>query len=516
MLLSDLIKKGEKTGESKAKQKTLAASSVTINAPASLSLTVPFDNNQIRAIIESIQSSRVAQLKEVANNAEYSKLLRSGELTADHLNQQPLLAEIILADDYIEKANNKVGVASLLAQAIKSATPETAHELVGIVMRSTFFNHVSPAVAIRLHTLFHQKIGTGKYLELYDSLLGSQTSMVAIPAMESLDDFSYIEKFAHLFQKLAQNRSSSTGSFHNSNYEESKTVLRSTMSKSIHEVALNLVRKAAEDPHRLPEVERVLDKFFSVLTHANIKLVSEVGEDVLVSKQLVIEYFFLLKCQASYSDKAIYFDLSSIKKLLELDFKSTSTVKLILQMAAKELLNSGKSRHELTLGYEYRLMPEETLRLIGSIGTDSSRDDKLSGFLGGYFAIKSKSIEAISHLEVCHKLPKQLAPEAFDVLAYYIVKNNPPKKLEGILKRLQATMKLEGLSEFGSALQNIVVPLMNQNFEKAWTTAYNMFILPGQRDIMTNLILEMLDDQHKAYHMKADLSYVPNLRLRES
>jgi hypothetical protein len=515
MLLTDIIKKSEKGGERKTKPCSEAISQ-NIDSAASVHLISNFEKTQFRNIVDGIQSSRIGKLKEIAGNEEYFNLLLSCQLTATHLAEHPILAEIILAEAYIDKVIDKVGVASLLAKAIRTATAEKAHDLVGVVMRSSFFNLVSPAVAIRLHSIFYEAIGSSRYFDLYDSLINSTTTIPSMAALESLDDYAYMEKVTHVYQKVAQNRASSVGNFANTNYDESKLVLKSTMSKRIHEVALKLVRKVAQDPHRLPEVERVMDKFFSLLTYGNIKLIGEITEDVLVSKQLIIEYFFLLKSRPCFSDKAIYLDSSSMKKLVELNFKSHNTIKLILLMASKDVLSSGKSKHELTLGFEYRLMPEETLKVIAAIGFDSSKEDKFCSFLGGYFAIKSKSIEAISYIEASSKLPRSMAPEAFDIIAQHVLKNNPPNKVDTILKRLQGKLRLENLSEFGSAIENIVVPILSQNFEKAWSTAYNMFILPGQKDTMTNLILEMLDEQHRSYNMKADLSYVPNLRLRES
>lgn len=477
-----------------------------------------FEKEEFKVIVQKAVSHSLngKNLNSILQTNELKKALKSGTFQPEDLAEHPYIAEIILAEDYLDQVENPSSVASILVEAIKQSSIDHALQLGRFIFASKFASAVHPIVNYKIQIALASRLGSIRYLELYDSQLTSQTVLPSFDALDGLDAASHLSYFTQVFSKVASNRSNDISTFHNSNYQETEHLVKSTMAETPVEVALNLVRQAAEDHSLVPELEKIMDKYFGVLSSHNMRNISELNTVLLVNKELVIEYFFMLKRRVSFADRAIYFDFGSIKKLIEAHSRADPTLKLVFQMAVKEVINKDKSSSSETYGFDFKLMPEETMKLVARISPESQkRNDPLVAKLAGYFAAKSNSVACIAHMVIHQMIPKKALNSAYDTLATDIVKNNPPPKIDSILKKLQAEMKVESMSEYGSAIDGVVIPILTGNFEKAWKSAYNLFILPGQQETMTNILLEFLDQQYRSLMVRPDNVLVPNARLRE-
>ena len=60
------------------------------------------------------------------------------------------------------------------------------------------------------------------------------------------------------------------------------------------------------------------------------------------------------------------------------------------------------------------------------------------------------------------------------------------------------------LTDFGGIVEGVVVPTLNNQFDKAWNACYANLVLPAQRDIISSLLLDMLDRHYVSQNLKPD------------
>jgi hypothetical protein len=258
-------------------------------------------------------------------------------------------------------------------------------------------------------------------------------------------------------------------------------------------IALKLVKQAKENPSQAASISETLDLYFLSLNHKNLRHAQELTIGSLVTEELVLEYFFKLGERVSYSEKSIYLNFSSLLKLVEFYSATSQSMKVVVQKAVQSFVNEEYSTEEETKKFNYKLSEEQMLRLIEILDTNKTADMIISQ-LAGYFAAVSGSIPAISFMVRNHNLSDTAKRVAFEHLAVELIKTDKsnPKELNGLMSKLRTVTKVNSLSEFSLLIENVVIPVLLKDYSKAWNSAYNSLILPGQKSLISNLFIDML------------------------
>lgn len=479
-----------------------------------LALSSPIPREVVTSWLNKMAQKR--QLPEtLASSSRFIEAVANGHLKVKNLTVHPKLVELVANREFADRITDFSPLIDLIVQAVREAGQKEVEMLYESIWKSSLVKLLSLFAQAKLQEVFAQRLGAVSYLRQYNATESLQTTMPALTVLAAMDDLAYLSAFAYYFQKVSYNRHKDL-TFAKDSFEDIKELLGSTMSRTPNQAALNLLALAKKDPRLVPNVEKAVGQYFSALGYGFIRPSEDFEVDQLLSKELIVNFFFKLKQRASFGDKAIYFDLGQVRAFLQFYVKGhEKKVKPIALAAIKEFVQEGKSIDPDTFGFAYKMLPGEVAALIEEFAkTEVSAKDQMPGVLLGFFAAQADDVESICHLLVNHKASPYSSVVAYDLLARHVILNNKPQKLEHILNSLKGQLKMPALSDFGAILEAVVVPVLRGNFEKAWKAAFTNLILPAQKDIMRSLLLDMLDRHYESYHLKPSGEVYANERLR--
>lgn len=487
--------------------------------PNKLNLARPFDPNQIKQKLKKYSNAQNSTPQpEVSAEAILS--LSTGSLEPSHLLACPLLFSVATSTEYLGQVDGdelwKVAAWAIAALNQSNKIIET-ESLSSTILCSAAQTRLPPAASVRLHAALCAALGSATYLRLYNDNAEKQMLMPAAQALEANDDLSYLRSFSYYHERVSRFRAKELGNFEQSAMEEAQESQLSTMSKTPKDVAKKLLNQAIEDPTLVSEVEQVINEYFKRLHNNNLRNSDEFRLETLLDSELVIDYFFKLKQRISYSEKAIYLDLKSITNFLKFCRRGHDKSGTLMGLfAVKKIIDSGKSTDSVTEGFVYKMLPDEVRILAEAhFSIEQSKQYNAPSLLIGYLAAQAEVIEVLCHLVLNNQLNEKLSNLAYDTLARHVVLNNPPKSLDSILRKLRENIGMgNSLTDFGMILEGVIVPILNNNFEKAWKTAYSSIVLPAQKELMTELLLEMLQRHYDSQHMKPAGDILKNERLK--
>lgn len=469
---------------------------------AKIVLTGSIKEDKIHKLANQSQKHRT-ELVELLKSPSIIADLSSGALSTKQLAEHPVLTEILLHRDYLERVTDQASLTLFLCAALKQSSQPQAAEITRIFLASAAQHTLPPALLARLHDTCSQTAGPQEYMRAYEANIAAQTMMPAGGALDSLPALSFVSVGSQLLKTLSSNRSKSLAGFGQGSFRQARLESGSKPPRSFNAVALQLVRQARQDPRLAAEVSSVLDTYFQTVGPASLSHLEELELADVLSADLLFEYYFVLHQRVSYAERAVYLDCASVKKFLDLmsKFGGSAGHKHLGGQLIKERLADGRSRDADSLGFEYRLLPAEVAGLVRRFSLNEfSKQNVTVGSVLALLAAKSGAQAELCHLVEHHKLTPEVAPAAFDCLARPLVAANAANA-EPVLLRLAEAIKLNGVTELGGLLEGVAVPVLKGQFEKAWKAAFTSVVLPAQRDIMTGLLLDMLQANYDSHFM---------------
>lgn len=471
-----------------------------------------FSQNEINSILDSLRKVRQYSHYQTAfdlfrGNSDIIADLQGGNIRPALLAEQPQLSFVLLSQKAINKIQSKDKLTKLFARAVSMANQENASIITKAVLQSKLRSTIKISLQYSLQSAMEQAIGQHAFLSIYEQ----SDSNMTVPSAAMTD----INLFTRLLPLIANSRHSDINIEVADDKESGHEVIaKSAVNGGLAGIASRIAKRAIEDPTLKKNAQEVLDNYFSVLTHQNLRQVGEIEVSNLITEELAIDYFIKLNQTVSYSEKAIYLSHSSISKLFYFINKTSSDVRYILLSAIKTIIGNETSTGEYTNGFKYKLSDEEILDLI-EMSDKENQNAQTIGSLVGYLAVNSDSIPILAHVTKYYPLSEPQKRVAYEKLAIEIVKLNKAKSgdLPTMLKHLQAIVKTKTLSPFSTLLETVVVPILQNNLNKAWGAAYHTLIRPGQQDLMISIFMDFMDKQHRKNFTESNGSYTRNANI---
>lgn len=458
---------------------------------------------EISKMLQTIKSSPEfkAETSDLANLEHASTFVNNlieGKSEISDFGNKHLEIRVLLSSTFLERLENQGSLVSLLVKTLRSAKREETEEISKTMLESKLPHYLKTPYLYELQDAMESVLGPHTYLALFDQ---SAHPAATIPSAALQD----LAAFSNCLRKVAKIRSEDFNTV-KLDLEAARHYLVNKMpAGGVASIALNYVKKAKENPKLIDNVSKVLDNYFATLNKKTFLNVRELDASSCITEDLVLEYFFRLGERPSYSEKCIYLKFSSILKLIELHAQSTMHGRQIIQKAVQKFVKQDYSTEEETHKFVYQLTEDQLLQLIDALGKDSETD-KIVIELAGYFAAFSGSIPAISLMVSKGHLSEVAKRVSYEKLAIELIKTNVdnPKDLVRILSNLKAKINPKTYSEFSHLLESVVVPVLLKDYHKVWNKVYNTLIYPGQKDLVSNLIITMLKSQVKMMFTNLD------------
>lgn len=417
-----------------------------------------------------------------------------------------------LADSAIPKIVNKI--ISAFTYCVKNKS-ENASKIACLTMSLSLrsYANINKHMMV-LHEEFARQLGSAEYLRLYNEVEGHLV-MPSFFALETLDDFNYLKSFSHYFDLVGTAREKDITLFgQQTNIDEDvKDLVTSSMSKYPVEVALKLIKKAKKDSSLVPLVSNKVSSYLKLIAIHHKPNFPDFDINLLLSKELLFE-FVKLGHTINYAEKTIYLDSSSLIRVAELHSSGDEKIKSLVNSFIKDLISKNRRNDLETDDFIFKMLPDHLAKFVHFVFTTfRGKNDQIKGTMVAYFTAVGGDIINLAYCLEKGKVSPHAIPVVYDCLAKYILENNDPNKIESALKKLKENLDTKTQTPLGSLIENVILPTLNQSYDKAWKAVSGSFIYPAQKEIITNLMVDMLQKNYDSYHLKPNGEVHKNPRL---
>lgn len=463
-------------------------------------------NSLVGEVKGSISTSSPTSFETLIKKSELMNNIKQMSIVPNQISENPDLLRIIFSEKYLNKIKEKKDLARLLTLAVRGATHDKSTEISRLIVNSKATRLFSMNTLYALQTVIEQSIGEYAYLAMVEESQNPRTIPVA--AMH------HIEVITRLLPRVVDSRDSNLIDAEEGNLGSKSSIAKAFISGGVGAAALKIVKRATEDRSLRESAKQVMDQYFKVMINFYLRHVPELDQRSLMSEELLSGYFLHMNQRISYSEKAVYLNYSSLLQLFEYLNTCTFSTKDLAHKMLKSYMQHESSQLEDTKGFKYKLTEEELLSFIELIEKGRIRDPIIQSFIG-YLAVNSDSIPIISHMVKNYSLTEASKRVAFEKVAVELLITNKesPKEAGKLLENLQLYIKSQTKTQFGLLIENVVVPVLQKNYTKAWSSAYHGLIKPGQHDLVSKHVLRYVMDHHRKLFTTPDGIYKQNLML---